>query len=149
MLYFAGVTLWQEPERSCRVELHLEPGTVTDCEEVELRLDGETLGPMAAAGGGAGEDGRVCRRALPSHGGGPVQLFFLFEEGFEKAREVAGASGFARGRWCAYFGTFGDLGAGRKTPEIPAGQVKPLELREVGGRFAFREVRIACEGAAP
>ena len=145
MLYFAGVTLWQEPERSCRVELHLEPGAVTDCDKVELRLDGETLGPMSAGKGAAGADSTVCSRALPSHGGGPVQLFFLFGDGLERAQDVAGASGFARGRWCAYFGTFDDLKAPGKTPEIPAGHSKPLELREAGGRFAFHEVRVSCD----
>ncbi len=145
MLFFAGATLWQEPDRACRVELHLEPEAVTECARVELRLDGETLGPLAPLGPPRA-DRLVCARELPSHGAGPVHVYFLFEDGVANALRVAEESGAARGRWVPYFGTFGYGEVNMTAAPLAPGQPRPLELRGAGGYFGFHEIRISCGG---
>jgi hypothetical protein len=149
MLFFSGATLLQDAESSCRAELHLEPGAVSGCEAVELRLDGDTLGPMSRREGLDGKDRLVCSRALPDHGGGPVQLFFVFSDGVAKAQAVAESSGLKGGRWRPYFGTFGDPFAPRKNREAPTGGQGLLELRDAGGRYPFHELRLSCDAPAP
>ena len=161
MLFFAGATLWRPAEPACRVELHLDQadqgpaselgsGAAVDCGRIELHLDGEPSGTLSRLAS-SGPDRLVCGRTLPSHDRGVVRAYFLFRDGMDRVQEAAESHAFERGRRFPFFGKMEGATDARGAAAADAGDAEDLdtraglELRAVGGRFGFHEIRVECE----